>query len=228
MRTSLTRNRARLAGFSPFPIVITRLCIVRHGETDWNAGRRIQGQIDVPLSAVGHAQARATGNALGDEGFAALYSSDLIRARQTAEALAHLAHRPLQLHAGLRERHYGAFQGLTYAEAETRHPADYARHKARDVRFAPAGGESLLGFSARLADTFDEILRRHAGTSVAVFTHGGVLDILYRQATQRPLDTPRDFVIPNCGINWFEVANGCWTLLSWAEREHLDRTRDEL
>lgn len=206
----------------------TRLCIVRHGETDWNAGKRIQGQIDVHLSAVGHAQARATANTLVNEGFAALYSSDLTRARQTAEATAHLAHLPLNLLPGLRERHYGVFQGLTYAEAEVRYPAEYARHHARDPRFAPAGGESLLDLAARLGESFDAIVRRHAGAAVVVFTHGGVLDVLHRQASGQSLDTPRDFAIPNCGINWIEICNGCWTLLGWAERDHLDVARDEL
>ena len=72
---------------TPYPLARpTRLCVVRHGETDWNTGKRVQGQIDIPLSALGHAQARATGNALMGEGFAAIYSSDLVRARQTAEA----------------------------------------------------------------------------------------------------------------------------------------------
>lgn len=207
----------------------TRLCIVRHGETDWNAGKRIQGQIDVPLSALGHAQARATANSLVSEGFAALYSSDLARARQTAEATAHLAHLPLNLLPGLRERHYGVFQGLTYDEAESHHPGDYARHKSRDPHFVPAGGESLLDLAARLDDTLADIVRRHAGGAVVIFTHGGVLDILHRQATGKPLDTPRDFAIPNCGINWIEVSGGSWTLLSWAERDHLEGTSlDEL
>lgn len=205
-----------------------RLCIVRHGETDWNAGKRIQGQIDVPLSALGHAQARATANTLLNEGFAALYSSDLARARQTAEATAHLTRLPLQLLPGLRERHFGIFQGLTHEEATARYPADYARHHDRDPRFTPAGGESLLDLAARLSNTFDDIVRRHAGAAVAIFTHGGVLDILHRQASGRPLDAPRDFAIPNCGINWIEVYNGCWTLLSWAERDHLDGSLDEL
>jgi probable phosphoglycerate mutase len=206
----------------------TRLCVVRHGETEWNAGKRIQGQIDIPLSAVGHAQARATGNALLDEGFAALYSSDLIRTRQTAEATAHLAHLPVQLLPGLRERHYGLFQGLTFEEATARYPADYARHHARDPRFVPEGGESLLDLAARISSTCDDIVRRHSGAAVVLFTHGGVLDILHRQASGTPLTAPRDFAIPNCAINWFEVANGCWTLLSWAERGHLVESRDEL
>ncbi|WP_126443982.1 histidine phosphatase family protein [Sulfuricystis multivorans] len=207
---------------------MTRLCLIRHGETDWNAGRRIQGQLDIPLSALGHAQARATANALKDEGFAAIYSSDLARARQTAEATAHLAKVSLHLYPGVRERHYGIFQGLTYAECEARHPAAYARHKARDPRFVPEGGESLLDFAARLSAAIDAIVRRHPGEAVAIFTHGGVLDIVYRQATGRPLESPRDFTIPNCGINWIEIDAGCWTLLSWGEREHLERPLDEL
>lgn len=207
---------------------MTRICLVRHGETDWNAGKRIQGHIDIPLSAMGHAQARAAGNALWDEGFAAIYASDLVRARQTAEATAHLAHLPVQLDPGFRERHYGVFQGLTYVECEARYPAAYACHKSRDPRFAPEGGESLLDFSGRLSQAFDAIVRRHVGETVAIFTHGGVLDIAYRQAAGQSLIAPRDFAIPNCGINWIEVEAGCWTLLSWAERVHLDRPLDEL
>lgn len=208
--------------------VVTRLCFVRHGETDWNAGKRIQGQIDIPLSAQGHAQARATANALVDEGFAAIYSSDLQRARQTAEATAHLAHLPLQLLPGLRERHYGIFQGLTYEEARERHPEAYARHHAREPRFAPAGGESLLDLAARLAEATSLAVARHPGAAVLLFTHGGVLDLLYRQATGMALEPPRHFAIPNCGINWIEVDQGCWSLLSWAERDHLDGARDEI
>lgn len=206
----------------------TRLCVVRHGETDWNAGRRIQGQTDVPLSVRGHAQARATANALAPEGFAALYSSDLIRARQTAEATAHLIHLPVQQLTGLRERHCGTFQGLTYAEMAERDPDGHARYRARDPHFAPAGGESLHALARRIEATFDTLVERHPGKSVAVFTHGGVLDILYRRVSRQPLDTPRDFTIPNCGINWIEVFQGQWTLLGWAERDHLDASRDEL
>lgn len=212
--------------------VPTRLCIVRHGETDWNAGKRIQGQIDIPLSSLGHAQARATGNALKNEGFAAIYSSDLLRAKQTAEATAHIAPHfsqvPVRLHPGLRERHFGLLQGLTYEEAMVRHPVAYAQHRGRNPHFVPAGGESLLDLAARLAETFAEIVRAHAGESVLLFTHGGVLDIVYRQATAMSLEAPRNFAIPNCAINWIEAVGSSWTLLSWAERDHLAGTRDEL
>ena len=135
---------------------------------------------------------------------------------------------PLQLSPGLRERHFGVFQGLTYEEAAARYPADYARHHARDPRFVPDGGESLLELAARISTACEAIVRRHAGEAVALFTHGGVLDILHRQAAGKPLTTPRDFAIPNCAISWIEVLNGCWTLLSWAERDHLAGSLDEL
>ena len=105
----------------------TRLCLVRHGETAWNAERRIQGQLDVPLSSTGHAQARATANWLAQEDFAAIYSSDLSRALHTAEAVAHLLRLPIGQQVALRERHYGVLQTLTYAEFEQRHPQAHAR-----------------------------------------------------------------------------------------------------
>jgi len=201
--------------------MMTRLCIVRHGETEWNAGRRIQGQIDIPLSGAGVAQARAAANYLCDEDFAAIYSSDLARARQTAQAVAHLSRLPLQTMAGLRERHFGVFQGMTHEEAQQQRPQEFARHLSREPRFAPPGGESLLQLAARVATTFADIINRHRGEAAAVFTHGGVLDILYRQATGRALAAPRDFVIPNAAVNWFTVADGCWMLSEWAQREHL-------
>ena len=96
---------------------ITRLCIVRHGETAGNAEHRVQGQLDVPLSAVGQAQALALSKVLAAEEFSAIYSSDLSRARQTAAPVANLLSMRVNLEKDLRERHYGIFQRLTYAEA---------------------------------------------------------------------------------------------------------------
>lgn len=207
----------------------TRLCLVRHGETAWNAERRIQGQLDVPLSAVGHAQARATANWLVREDFSALYSSDLSRALHTAEAAAHLLKLPVRRSIGLRERHYGVFQTLTYEEMQRRYPLEYARFLARDAEFAfPEGGESLRRFAERVTLCVDEIVAAHPDGQVLVVTHGGVLDILHRRASGQPLSAPRDFDIPNAALNWLEVDRGRWTLLSWAGRSHLAEALDEL
>jgi probable phosphoglycerate mutase len=207
----------------------TRLCLVRHGETAWNAERRIQGQLDVPLSAVGHAQARAAANWLAREDFAAIYSSDLSRALHTAEASAHLLKLPIRKEVALRERHYGVLQTLTYAEFERRHPNAHARFLAREEAFAlPGGGESLRRFADRVNQCIDAIVAAHAGGQVLIVTHGGVLDILHRRASGQPLSAPRDFEIPNAALNWLEVERGKWTLLSWAERSHLAEALDEL
>lgn len=207
----------------------TRLCLVRHGETAWNAERRIQGQLDVPLSAVGHAQARAAANWLASEDFAAIYSSDLVRALHTAEAAAHLLKLPIRRRVELRERHYGVLQTLTYAEFEQRHPNAYARFRAREEDFPlPGGGESLRQFADRVNQCLDEIVSAHPGELVLIFTHGGVLDILHRRASGRPLCAPRDFEIPNTALNWLEVNRGIWRILSWADRSHLDEALDEL
>lgn len=207
----------------------TRLCLVRHGETAWNAERRIQGQLDVPLSAVGHAQARAAANALAQEPFCAIHSSDLSRALHTAEAAAHPLGLPIRRHMALRERHFGVLQTLTYAEFERRHPDAHARFRAREEDFAlPGGGESLRRFADRVHACADEIVAAHPGGQVLIVTHGGVLDILHRRASGRPLSARRDFEIPNAALNWLEVASGQWSILSWAERSHLAEALDEL
>lgn len=207
----------------------TRLCLVRHGETAWNAERRIQGQLDVPLSALGHAQARAAANWLAREDFSAIYSSDLARALHTAEAAAHLLKLPIRRQTALRERHYGVLQTLTYGEFERRHPSAYARFLAREETFAlPGGGESLRQFADRVNRCVDEIVSAHPGGQVLVFTHGGVLDILHRRASGKPLSAPRDFEIPNTALNWLEIDHGIWSILSWADRNHLDEALDEL
>ncbi|MDR2240818.1 MAG: histidine phosphatase family protein [Zoogloeaceae bacterium] len=210
----------------------TRLCLIRHGETAWNAERRIQGQLDVPLSTTGLAQARAAARRLTGEPFAALYASDLVRALRTAQVLAEQRDAPIapiRRETALRERHYGALQGLTYAEFEQQHPQAYARFLAREENFAlPGGGESLRQFAERVNRRMDAIVAAHAGEPVLIVAHGGVLDILRRRACGRPLSAPRDFEIPNAGLNWLEAENGVWRLISWAERDHLAEARDEL
>jgi 2,3-bisphosphoglycerate-dependent phosphoglycerate mutase len=196
------------------------LCIVRHGETEWNAARRVQGQLDVPLSEVGRAQANSLTQALPEGRFSALYSSDLQRARQTAEPAARRLGLAPRLDAGLRERHYGAFQSLTLAEVKAAQPEDYARYAARDPDFDFGGGESLRDFSARAIGCLAAIAERHAGEEVLLFTHGGVLEMAYRRAMGMDLSAPRDFETPNCALNWIEVS-ARWRVLEWAECEHL-------
>lgn len=206
----------------------TRLCIVRHGETAWNAEHRVQGQLDIPLNEIGLRQAQAVGRTLKDERFDAIYSSDLVRARQTAQPSANLFSMKILLEKDLRERHYGIFERLTYAEVKVRYPEDYARFEARDPEYAFRTGESLKDFSARSIAVISRIVNEHEDESILVFTHGGVLDKLYRFITGLPLSAERNFGIPNAGLNRVELTPSGWQIRSWADAAHLERALDDL
>lgn len=206
----------------------TRFCLVRHGETDWNGEKRIQGQIDIDLNARGEAQARAVAAGLERQSFAAVYSSDLRRAWHTARIAASelgLAVSPAPI---LRERHFGVLQGVTASEAREQLPHAHRHHLARTPDYDFDSGESLIVFAARVMRGLDALAERHCGQRVLAFTHGGVLDIAYRAATSRALDVPRDFALPNAALNWLERDERGWRLISWADSRHLQRALDEI
>ena len=200
---------------------VTRICFVRHGETDWNVERRIQGHTDILLNATGRAQALAMAYNAAHISFSALYSSDLQRAVETARALGQREGQEIHLLPQLRERHYGIFQGITVAEGAERHPEACKLYEARDPDYGFETGESMLDFAARVVEGVEWMVRHHIGQTLAAVTHAGVLDILYRKTTGRPLHTPRDFAIPNCALNWFNFDAHGWHLDVWADRHHL-------
>ena len=209
-------------------MTITRICMVRHGETAWNAEGRVQGQLDIPLNETGRAQARATAKALAGQDFTAIYCSDLMRVRQTAEPSARRLALPVVYTAELRERHYGMFETLTYVEVREKFPTEYARFRDKDPEFDFQGGESLRAFNERSLNAVGDLIGRHQGEQILVFTHGGVLEMVYRHARTVGLSSPRDFEIPNAGINWIEVSPAEWKVWAWAEVAHLEAALDDL
>lgn len=206
----------------------TRFCIVRHGETAWNAEQRVQGQLDIPLNATGQWQARAVGVALAAVRFDAVVSSDLSRASETALLSASAQDGNIETNVALRERHYGKFQGLKYVEAQQQFPADFAVHLARHLEFGYGSGESLQSFAARVAAVMDALVKQHQDKTVLVVTHGGCLDVVYRLASGMSLTAERNFPIPNAAINWVDCADGRWSIVGWADSAHLEVTLDEL
>ena len=201
---------------------LTRICLVRHGETEWNAERRIQGQIDIELNETGRRQAVAAGRWLKEAGIMALYSSDLKRAWTTAQAIGVELGLVPTATPEMRERRYGVFEGLTYDEAKANHPAGYAAFEGRNADYNFENGESLLAMFERVTGKLKELAGRHPGETIAVVLHGGVLDIINRFVRGNSLETPRDFLIPNAGINWISEAGGIWHLETWGETEHLE------
>lgn len=205
-----------------------RLLLIRHGETDWNVGQRIQGQLDIELNPAGRWQARRLAEALRGEALDAVYSSDLRRAEATARALSEAGQPSPVLLPSLRERHFGLFQGLAWDEIARRHPEDHARWKAREPGFGPPGGETLAAFSARVTAAVGALAGRHPGQAIAVVAHGGVLDCLYRAAARLPLQAPRSWSLPNTGIGRLLHGPEGFLLLGWADTRHLDgASRDD-
>lgn len=200
----------------------TRVFAIRHGETAWNAQSRVQGQLDIGLNAVGRAQAQRLRPALEGESFTAVYASDLLRARETAEAFAVPAGLAVQTDRGLRERAFGIFEGLTYAEIEQRWPQDSQRWRRREPAFAPEGGESLEDFQARAVQAAARLAAAHGGETIALVAHGGVLDALYRAATRAGLSAPRTWELGNASINRLLYSAEGFVLVGWNDRQHLD------
>ena len=128
----------------------------------------------------------------------------------------------------VRERHYGMFETRTYAEVREIFPEDYARFRKKELDYDFRGGESLRCFNQRALGCVRALAGRHAGETILVFTHGGVLEMLYREVLARGLSAPRDFEIPNAALNWVEIAAGAWSVRTWADRAHLQSALDDL
>ena len=200
----------------------TRLVVIRHGETAWNAAGRLQGHQDIPLNSLGLRQAVSLVAALADEGLAAVVASDLQRAWQTGAALATGLGLPLHAEPGLRERCFGMLEGLTHAEIEAQWPDHARRWRHREPGFAPAGGESLVDFQARCLATIGRVAAAFAGQTLALVCHGGVLDGLYRAATHVALDRPRSWPLGNASINRLLHTPQGLALVGWNDSAHLD------
>lgn len=204
---------------------MTEILLIRHGETAWNAIKRLQGHIDVPLNEEGERQAAALGVALLNEPLDAIISSDLQRAWQTAHEIAALRGMTVQTDAGLRERCYGAFEGLLYSEIQERYPEAYTAWQSRDIdaRF-PEGvhkGETLREFSGRVISTIMRLVVEGKYRKVALVAHGGVLECAYRAAKGLGFAHKRDFDIFNASVNRFHWDGQALQLVQWGDISHL-------
>jgi len=204
------------------------ILLVRHGETEWNSQRRIQGQLDVPLNATGREQARSLAARLAGVAIDAVYASDLARARQTAEPVAEALGLPLRLDERLRERHFGGLQGRYYEELQRDAPQVHERMRARDLDFDLDGGETLPRFHERVCDALSDLAARHPRGRIVVVSHGGVLDCVYRMAGTMPLDAPRTWSLFNASLNTLAWAEGACRVVAWGDVAHLDAPADEI
>jgi len=187
---------------------MTTLLLVRHGETDWNRDGRWQGGSDTRLNDLGREQARALAEQLDGE-IDVLYSSDLARARETAEIVAARLGLEVRLDPRLRERGFGSWEGLTTIEVEERFADAHRRWLAGEGAGAD-DAEAFEDFSARVGDFLSDVLRLHPGEDVLVISHGGSIRVIHALAAG--VDYVRDHRlipgVPNCSVARYGARDG--------------------
>jgi len=189
-------------------VTATRLFLIRHGQSAGNAAGRFGGHSPTPLSDLGFEQARLTAEALAKENVNAIYSSDLLRAIQTAEPLSKLTGIPIITKPEFRERNVGVLEGLTFDESKQEFPDDYYALVNRNIHHVITKGESYSNLLDRIKGELRDIIRKHRGERVAIFTHTGalcfmtlhLLGAIHRHTKQTPW-----IITSNCGINRFEI-----------------------
>lgn len=185
-----------------------RLCLVRHGETDWNVAKRYLGQTDLPLNSTGQRQVEYLARKLGQTDFLRCYTSDLVRAQQTASILLQRQQIDIMLEPSLREASFGKWEGLTYAEVCQQYPLETAAWVDSEGLMAPGGGESLVDLKDRLANWLEDLYAEDPEGNILVVTHGGPLRVLLCLLMGIPITKHWKFSVEPCTLAILDVYDG--------------------
>ncbi len=178
----------------------TEIILIRHGETEWNSQKRMQGHSNSDLSLVGQAQIQALGQWMKNVPFDLIYSSDSLRAKQTAEAITQFSGHELQFDQRLREKNLGVFEGLTSEEARERHPEVFRLFKTAGSKYVIDEGESTQQLQDRSLEIVNETRIKHPEERVLLVTHGGFIRVVMKHSLGLSLETPTRFLIRNTGV----------------------------
>lgn len=198
---------------------------MRHGESIWNAERRIQGQLDPPLSPEGRRQAEKLGRRLAGRRLAGFYSSDLKRAFQTSKVIAESIGMDPVPYASLREIYLGEWEGLRTEDLAARFPDVWARWSQEPDWDLVPGGEGAAVFEGRAGEAIDAIAKRHQDGEVLVVTHGGVIQVALHQVVGRGSRGLFQFKIQNTSISVIERRNGRTVIAGVNDVSHLEAIR---
>ena len=178
----------------------TEIILIRHGETEWNSQQRMQGHSNSDLSPVGQAQIQALGQWMKNVHFDQIYSSDSLRAKQTAEAITQFSGNEMKIDLRLREKNLGVFEGLTSEEARERHPEVFRLFKTEGSKYVIDEGESTQQLQDRALEIVEEIRIKHPEERVLLVTHGGFIRVVMKHSLGLSLETPTRFLIRNTGV----------------------------
>lgn len=208
----------------------TEILLLRHGQSEGNEAGRFGGHGPTPLTAKGRRQAQLTARALAREGLSSIVSSDLVRAVETARPIAEATGIFVTQHPGLRERSVGIFTGLTFAEAEARHPEAFAALLRREAGVCPPEGETHHVCQARAVAVLDEVVRRFPSGRVLLVSHALTIYLLLMHVLE--LDHAqhgrRLFIrTDNCALHRLRrTPEGLWTVLAFNDKAHLVEATD--
>ncbi len=184
----------------------TYVCIARHGETDWNVAGILQGWLDVPLNDLGRRQAYEILAGFAHSGFSKVYSSPLVRSRETAEIIARsLRLEPPEFHSGLKERNFGAIQGIPKAELAELNPVLLQQILKRNPATFFEQGESMDEFADRVLEAITEIAKPNSGKKILAITHGWTMDVITRHIAGLPRSAMLSKKRKNGECVWLEV-----------------------
>ena len=201
---------------------MANILLVRHGETDWNRAKRLQGHLDISLNQEGITQANRLGKSLVNESIDIAYSSDLSRAFDTAQAILAQRSIPHFIDQSLRERCYGEIQGMTYAQIEAELPDNHRAWHSRDPDFQPKNGESLRQFYQRVEAGMLQIAKAHFGQTILVVAHGGILDCMFRLASGISIEDRMKVDLLNTSLNRLQYDGQKFQIKTWADLSHLE------
>jgi broad specificity phosphatase PhoE len=200
---------------------MTIMHLVRHGRSGWNATGRIQGQIDIELDEIGLQQAQRIADRLEREPIAAIYSSPLLRAKATADAIAERLKLPVTPDARLMEYDFGVISGLTWNELTENHP-ELADRWLEDPWAVPvAGSEGRVNFAARVMSAMQDICARRPAEQVAIVAHGGTFGVYLSAMLGLDLNQRHPFHFGNTSLSLVEMREGVFHIHSLNNMCHL-------
>ena len=201
----------------------TILYLIRHGQTVGNTKNIYQGQMDTSLTSLGREQAKFVGKRINQIQPDNIYSSDLGRSFDTATIACMGIDKEITLHKGLRERHFGIFQGVQFKEAERQYPEIYAGYRGQDPDFIIPEGETWREFINRISNTIKEIAEDNYGKTITLFTHGGVVGYFFAYQLGFNMKPGKQiFSINNGSFTKYIYSKGHFDLQSFGDTHHMD------
>ncbi len=197
------------------------LILIRHGETKWNKLKKYQGHMDIELNDWGRKQSEEAAKELANLEVDYFASSDLKRAKETAEIIAAFHDNNVSEYKELREMNFGDWEGKRFQEIQNENPLDFQKWIKDPVKYSPPSGESLEEFQERVLIGFNKILQKETKRNV-IITHGGVIMIYLASILELSLINYRKFEVANTGITKIDIYDNNYVLKLFNSQSHLN------